>query len=314
MFGKKKELQQQSVAAVEKPDYYPILHVARNIKEYQQQLVLKEVDSLQELRDVKISFDEVLAENASSREKLENFRNRFVQVGEISEQFAEVKKNIDTSVEQAQKQVGGLKESSGQVQEHFTEMQGTFTDFQNSVKDIKECMGKIISIANQTNMLALNASIEAARAGEQGKGFAVVAEEVKNLANEIKELVSTVDVSINSVEGGTEKLNSSISISRDALGRSIEEVEATYAVFDQITAAADGAREVQNKIGEAIEASEKELSEVSRSFSKAETQYEEVLHHISRANELGTTKSTLFENIDNMISQLDPLVKEMESV
>ena len=63
-----------------------------------------------------------------------------------------------------------LKESPGK-QEHFDEIQRTFEDFQASVQKIKQCMGQIISIANQTNMLALNASIEAARAGEQGKGL-----------------------------------------------------------------------------------------------------------------------------------------------
>ena len=312
MFQKKKEIQQQADKIIEKPDYYPIVHVARSLKGYQKQLLLKEVDSLEELQQVTASFDEVLEVNAASKDKLENFRDRFVQVGEISEQFAEVKKNIDASVEQAQQQVGGLKDSSGEVQEHFTQMQGTFTDFQNSVQDIKECMGKITAIANQTNMLALNASIEAARAGEQGKGFAVVAEEVKSLANEIKELVSEVSLSINSVEEGTEKLNSSITISRDALSKSLEDVEATFTVFDEITTATVGAREVQDKIGDAIAVSEKELNEVTYSFEQTERHYQELMEHIARANDLGTTKGALFEDMDNMISQIDPIVNDME--
>ena len=314
MFRWKKEEPQQIEKIVEKPNYYPIVHVAHSLKDYQKQLLLKEVDSLEELQKVATSFDDVRAVNTASKDKLETFRDRFVQVGEISEQFAEVKKNIDSSVEQAQQQVGGLKESSGEVQEHFVEMQGTFTDFQNSVQDIKECMGKIIAIANQTNMLALNASIEAARAGEQGKGFAVVAEEVKNLADGIKELVSVVSLSINSVEEGTAKLSSSIEISRDALSKSLEDVEATFTVFDQITTAAVGAREVQDKIGDAIVASERELNEVSHSFEQMERQYQELMGHIAKANDLGTTKGALFEDMDNMIAQIDPIVNEMESL
>ena len=314
MFRKKKEVQQQTEKIVEKLSYYPIVHVAHSLKGFQKQLLTKEVDSLEELQQVTSSFDDVLEVNAASKEKLENFRDRFVQVGEISEQFAEVKKNIDASVEQAQQQVGGLKNSSGEVQEHFTEMQGTFTEFQNSVQAIKECMSKITSIANQTNMLALNASIEAARAGEQGKGFAVVAEEVKSLANEIKELVSEVSLSINNVEEGTEKLNSSIAISKDALSKSLEDVEETFTVFDEITTAAVGAREVQDKIGDAIAASERELNEVNSSFEQTERQYQELMEHIARANDLGTTKGALFEDMDNMISQIDPIVNEIESL
>ena len=314
MFHKKKEAQQPVEIIVEKPNYYPFIYMAHSLKAFKKELLIKEVDSLEELQKVTASFDDVLAVNTASKDKLESFRDRFVQVGEISEQFAEVKKNIDASVEQAQQQVGGLKDSSGEVQEHFTEMQETFLEFQNSVQNIKECMGKIISIANQTNMLALNASIEAARAGEQGKGFAVVADEVKNLANGIKELISDVGLSLSSVEEGTERLNSSITISKDALSKSVEDVEATFTVFDQITTAAVDAREVQDKIGDAISASERELNEVTHSFEQTEQQYQELMGHIAKANDLGTTKGALFEDMDNMISQIDPIVNDLESL
>ena len=191
-------------------------------------------------------------------------------------------------------------------------MQNTFAEFQVSVQKIKDCMSQIISIANQTNMLALNASIEAARAGEQGKGFAVVAEEVKNLASEIKTLVSTVDVSINDVEEGTELLNSCITTSQDALSQSAENVDRTYEVFDQITDAASGADSVQSEISNALDASKQKLAEINSSFELEERRFEDVLSHINRANDLGTTKSSMFENIDNMLSQITPIARELE--
>lgn len=313
LFKKKEKVQVQEIQTAEKKDLYPIIHVSESIKDYQQQLVLKEVNSLKELREVQMSFDEVLMDNAVLKEKLDSFQGIFESVGQASGQFAEVKKDIAGSVEKAQAQVSGLKVSSKDVQERFGEMQSTFADFQISVQKIKECMNQIISIANQTNMLALNASIEAARVGDQGKGFAVVAEEVKKLADEIKGLVSTVDISINDVERGTEKLNSSIATSREALGQSMEDVDATYDMFDKITAAAGGAEAVQQQITEAVDATKKELGEIQSSFDKMEVQYQEVLEHIETANELGTTKSTMFEDMDNMLSQIAPMVKEMEA-
>ena len=174
-------------------------------------------------------------------------------------------------------------------------------------------MNQIISIANQTNMLALNASIEAARAGEQGKGFAVVAEEVKKLADEIKGLVSTVDISINDVEAGTEKLNTGIVASQEALQESLQNVDATYETFDRITDAAGGADAVQQQIAQAAEKAGKELSEVSKSFDQMESQYRNVLEHIEKAGDLGTTKSAMFESMDHMLSQIEPMIKEMEN-
>ena len=158
--------------ALEKKDYYPVVHVANSLRSYQKQLVNKEVDSLQELREVQLSFDKVLEDNNVLKEKLNSFNSIFETVGLESGKFDNVKKEIVSTVEDAQKKVQGLKTSSVEVQDRFQEMQSIFTDFQVSVKKIEDCMNQIISIANQTNMLALNASIEAARAGEQGKGFA----------------------------------------------------------------------------------------------------------------------------------------------
>ena len=287
-------------------DLHPVAHIADCLLDYQKQLSTSEVHSLDELQSITQAFQLVLDENAALREKL------FGDVDRASGEFASVKSDIASSVGLAQQRVDGLKDSSKEVQERFLEMQNTFSDFQVSVQKIKDCMAQIISIANQTNMLALNASIEAARAGEQGKGFAVVAEEVKNLASEIKSLVSTVDISIGDVEQGTANLNTSISTSQDALNQSMENVDSTYEVFDQITTAAGGADTVHQQITTAMSAAEQKLDEVSQSFSLEERQFDAVMEHINHANDLGTTKSSLFEDMTNLLTQIAPLTEELE--
>lgn len=303
----------QSALTKEKPDCYPVVHAVRSIEDYRQQILLKEIDSLQGLGKIKSSFSDVLEKENTMKEQMDAFQERFLHVGEIAEQFGIVKLQIDDSVKLAQKQVDGLKESSGQVQKYFDEIQETFSDFQASVQKIKKCMEEIVSVANQTNLLALNASIEAARAGEQGKGFSVVAEEVKKLAEGIKVLASSVDSSINDVESSTEKLNNSISISKDALGQSLMEVDATHDVFGEIITVANGATEVQYRIGEAIAVSESDFKEVNETFMKNQQQYEQVTSYIDKADELGTAKSALFSALDDMLCQIEPMMKEIEA-
>ena len=293
-------------------DLHPVAHIADCLLDYQKQLSTSEVHSLDELQSITQAYQLVLDENAALRQKLDSFHELFGDVDRPSGEFASVKSDIASSVGLAQQRVDGLKDSSKEVQERFLEMQNTFSDFQVSVQKIKDCMAQIISIANQTNMLALNASIEAARAGEQGKGFAVVAEEVKNLASEIKSLVSTVDISIGDVEQGTANLNTSISTSQDALNQSMENVDSTYEVFDQITTAAGGADTVHQQITTAMSAAEQKLDEVSQSFSLEERQFDAVMEHINHANDLGTTKSSLFEDMTNLLTQIAPLTEELE--
>lgn len=309
LFGRKNKTETNPAARNEK-SLYPVLHIISCLKDYRDDLVQKEVDSLSELNEIGHSFDDVLSQNDSFQEKLQEFGINFTSIEDVSGQFSAVKDTIAQSVGTAQNDVGELRNSSLQVKAHFDEMEQTFADLQNAIEKIRQSTSKIVSIAEQTNILALNASIEAARAGEQGRGFAVVATQVKKLVDEIKGLTNDVDAGILDANNGAEHLFNSISTSQKALGDSLKKVDATSKTFDDIIKSADNAGSVQEEISGVIMESKTALGSLCSFFDEIKDKYQEMMEHIQRAEHLGSTKSAMFEDIDNMMSQIPLVIKD----
>lgn len=173
----------------------------------------------------------------------------FCDITSAADRFSDVEAEIDQSVLEAQGQMDQLKRDSNALQDNFKKMTQTFDMLQGALDRIRNSLTGISEVADQTDLLALNASIEAARAGEQGKGFAVVAEEVGKLAKMSQDMVEGIHASIVEVERQSNELNKFIQASDEAMICNIRSMEKTSRYFDDVKRSVSGTARVRDAIG-----------------------------------------------------------------
>lgn len=177
-------------------------------------------------------------EQAKSVERTFESINQIVQsIDEIAvnsnhsfESSSKAEKLVKTGEEIVNTQDIKMKESTNAV-EQVSKVIFTLNDKTIQIGQIIEV---IESIAEQTNLLALNAAIEAARAGEQGKGFAVVADEVRKLAEESQESIGKIQTIIKDIKNTTDTAVDSAKYATDAINEQNEAVQNTSKIFKDI--------------------------------------------------------------------------------
>jgi methyl-accepting chemotaxis protein len=152
-----------------------------------------------------------------------------------------------TAVTEATEAMQSVKSASAQAADAIRAL-GRKSD------EIGGIVGAITNIAEQTNLLALNAAIEAARAGEQGRGFAVVADEVRKLAEESQEAAASIATLIGEVQSET--------------GRAVEVVEDGAARTEQGAATVEQAREAFQRIGGSVEDVTARVAQIAASIQQ----------------------------------------------
>lgn len=158
---------------------------------------------------------------------------------------------VDQSLETASSGVLKVKEAISLVDRSFSDFEHTNQQVQQMLKymeEIEVIIGLIAGVADQTNLLALNAAIEAARAGEQGKGFAVVADEVRKLAEDTKTSVGTIKDKIaflNQESNKTAQGISQVSKNMEAGKNTMQQAETSIEqMLDGIRSIADNIRQI----------------------------------------------------------------------
>ncbi|WP_285426430.1 methyl-accepting chemotaxis protein [Pseudomonas sp. efr-133-TYG-103a] len=179
---------------------------------------------------------------------------------------SEASKNATTSASDGrdlvQETVSAIERMSGDVQ-------GTATLIGNLAEESRD-IGKVLDVirglADQTNLLALNAAIEAARAGEAGRGFAVVADEVRALAHRTQQSTSEIERMIGSIQGGTEQAVNSMRSSTERAESTLSIAKGAGLALDTINSAVVEINERNLVIASAAEEQAQVAREVDRNL------------------------------------------------
>lgn len=180
---------------------------------------------------------------------------------------SQASQQADSTACSGREQVGQTVDSIAKLSNEIGETSTRVEELAHNVHDISQVLAVIGSIAEQTNLLALNAAIEAARAGEQGRGFAVVADEVRALAHRTQQSTQEIEQMITLIQTGTGLAVASMQSSRERVELTLEVARAAGNALDEIAVAISSINERNLVIASASEEQANVAREVDRNLT-----------------------------------------------
>jgi methyl-accepting chemotaxis protein len=175
-------------------------------------------------------------------------------------------KDADVTFDEGKKVVDRVISAIGELAGEVESAANVIQQLEEESRNIGSVLDVIKSIAEQTNLLALNAAIEAARAGEQGRGFAVVADEVRTLAGRTQESTQEIEEMISRLQSGTDNAVKVMESGKEITQVGVDQAAAAGEALQTINAAVEQISGMNTQIASAAEEQSAVAEEINRSI------------------------------------------------